>query len=173
MMQLEKADLSSVEALQKICIAAYTKNFANHWEGNGLALYLESQFSIERLTNDLNNLTIGYFFIKLKEETVGFAKVNFKAFLDGFNDQTTCELEKIYVLPEMKGRGLGKLALQQIIEQCRKQEKKNLFLCVIENNRAAIAFYKKLDFQFHSKTTLEVENFKKDLKGMDRMALVL
>lgn len=172
-MKLEKATLSKIETLQQICISAYTKNFANHWEGNGLDLYLENQFNTQRLTKDLNSPNIGYYFINKGEKSVGFVKLNFKANLVGFDDQTTCELEKIYVLPAMKGQGLGKLALQRIIEQCKKEEKETLFLCVIDTNHAAIVFYEKMGFQFHSKTTLEVENFKAELKGMNRMVLAL
>ena len=38
---------------------------------------------------------------------------------------------------------------------------------------ASIAFYKKLDFQFHSTTRLDAPSFREELRGMDRMFLIL
>ncbi len=48
-----------------------------------------------------------------------------------------------------------------------------MYLCVIDTNRNAIAFYEKLGFVYHSKTRLEEPFFKEELKGMDRMVLNL
>lgn len=46
-----------------------------------------------------------------------------------------------------------------------------IFLCVIDTNTAAMAFYEKLGFQYHSKTRLETPSFKEQLRGMHRMIL--
>lgn len=172
-MKLVKISPSEVQVLQNIAKAAYTQNFANHWENNGLETYLENQFSHNRLEQDLNNPSIGYFLIKNEEKLVGFVKLNLNATLMQLNKATTCELEKIYVLPENKGRGLGKFAIRQVMDFCKSQRKKHLFLCVIDTNESAIAFYEKIGFQFHSKTTLIAENFKEELSGMNRMLIDL
>lgn len=83
------------------------------------------------------------------------------------------ELEKIYVLPECKGLGIGKLALKEIIYIAEQQGKKNLILDVIDTNRSAIAFYQKLGFEQHGTTILDVPYFKEELKGMNIMVKVL
>ncbi|MEP1489977.1 MAG: hypothetical protein ABJK28_16275 [Algibacter sp.] len=43
---IKRATIENIEKLQAICIKAYSKNFAIHWNSNGLELYLESH-SIE------------------------------------------------------------------------------------------------------------------------------
>jgi diamine N-acetyltransferase len=48
---------------------------------------------------------------------------------------------------------------------------KTLFLCVIDTNTNAIAFYKKLGFTRHGTTRLDLSYFKEELKGMYRMVL--
>lgn len=168
-MQLEKVPKNKFKLLQKICIAAYTKNFAHHWNENGLELYLEDQFNSQRLKTDLDNPTIDYFFIKVGNQPVGFIKINLNVPFDEYASIDVAELEKMYVLPEMKGQGIGKKALSAIIDQMKIAGKLVFFLCVIDTNISAMKFYEKLGFQYHSKTRLEVPFFKEELKGMHRM----
>ena len=172
-MQLEKVAPSKIDKLQAICIEAYSKNFAHHWNGNGLEIYLENQFNTKRIARDLDNPTLNYYFIKVKEKPIGFIKLNLKVAFDNYAATEVAELEKMYVLPEMKGQGVGKKALSAIIQQLKDIGKKVFFLCVIDTNTSAIKFYEKLDFQYHSKTRLEVPLFKEELKGMHRMSMTL
>ena len=172
-MILEKAILSNINVLQEICLSAYSQNFAHHWEAGGLELYLESQFSIKRLTADIIDPNIDYYFIKEADKPIGFTKIKLNAIWDDTPKKTVVELEKIYLLPETKGNGIGKKALWEIIEIVKSLDKKTLFLCVIDTNTVAIAFYKKLGFQFHSKTRLDAPFFKEELKGMHRMVMNL
>ena len=103
-----------------------------------------------------------YYFIKEGIKSISFIKLNLAATLEGFKETAIVELEKMYVLPEMKGQGIGKI---------KDTGKKVFFLCVIDTNIAAIKFYEKLGFQFHSTTRLEVPFFKEELKGIHRMVL--
>jgi len=168
-MILEKVTSDKIEALQAICIAAYTQNFGHHWNGNGLELYLENQFNTKRITADLANPTLAYYFIKVNDNPIGFIKLNLSVSFDNYQAHEVAELEKMYVLPEMKGQGIGKKALSAIIQAMKDIGKKVFFLCVIDTNIAAMKFYEKLGFQFHSTTRLEVPFFKEELKGMHRM----
>lgn len=173
-MKLVKATIDTILSLQKICMEAYATNFHHHWEENGLDLYLESQFSQEQLRKDIASVHKAYYFIKHKGTSVGFLKINKNASLpdDSFPEKV-CELEKIYVLPDCKGQGIGQFALSSIIKLLQEEKRKTLFLCVIDANLDAIAFYKKIGFQLHSKTRLEAPFFKESLKGMNRMVLTL
>ena len=169
-MVLKKASLSDVPALKTICTDAYAKNFHHHWNENGLEWYLEKEFGEERLIADLANRNLAYFFIVYNEKPAGFVKIRVNAEFNGKQNEAA-ELEKIYVLPEFKGMGLGKSALSEIIKILKKKGKKILFLCVIDTNADAIAFYTKLGFTFHSTTRLDLPYFKEELKEMHRMAL--
>ena len=167
---LKKAALNDIMALKEICTNAYARNFHHHWNENGLEWYLEKEFGDERLKADLANCNLAYFFIMYDEKPIGFVKIRVNAEFNGKQNEAA-ELEKIYVLPEFKGMGLGKSALAEIIKTLKLQGKKILFLCVIDTNANAIAFYNKLGFNFHSTTQLELPYFKEELKGMHRMVL--
>ncbi len=167
-MELKKAALTDLVDLKKVCCEAYVLNFHNHWNEGGLEWYLQREFSNERLTVDLNDKNTVYYFIKHELKSVGFLKIKYDSSSD-FQNNNSAELEKIYVLPKHKGKGIGKTALKEIIKRCTADGIKNLFLAVIDTNLAAIAFYEKLGFEYHSKTTLDIPYLKEELKGMHRM----
>ena len=167
-MQLKKASITDIIALKKICIDAYSLNFHNHWNDDGLEWYLNKEFSTKRLTLDLADKNTEYFFIEHNLKAVGFIKIKNNS-ITSLPFANSVEVEKIYVLPDFKGMGIWKLALNEIIKSTIAQGYKNLFLCVIDSNENAITFYKKLGFQLHGTTSLDIRCFKEELKGMFRM----
>ena len=167
-MKLRSAQISDIIDLQKICTEAYTQNFSDHWYEGGLEWYLEKEFNSERLKSDLADQNTDYYFIEHEQKVVGFVKLRNNLDTD-IPIENSAELEKVYVLPEYKGKGIGKLALKETIKRVEERGKSNLFLCVIDTNESAIAFYEKLGFEFHSNTTLDLPYFKEELKGMHRM----
>lgn len=169
-MELIQATSKDVKKLQNICIEAYSQSFKDHWIKNGLDLYLKNQFSEIKLTSDINNPNIDYFFIALDDVNIGFLKL--KIFAD-VSVEDDCELEKIYILPKYKGLGFGTFALKHIIDGMKTLGKKNLVLDVIDSNTSGISFYKSLGFKKVATTTLDEPFFKEELKGMYIMKLEL
>ena len=119
-MVLHKVTSDQSNLLRDLSHVAYSLNFGNHWEGEGLALYLKDQFGPARLSSDLSGPEILYFFIRKGTENAGFMKINLNAPMAEFEGQACCELEKMYVLPEFKGQGLGKTALNEIVPSLKK-----------------------------------------------------
>ncbi|KZS41949.1 hypothetical protein AWE51_00460 [Aquimarina aggregata] len=171
-MKLKKAVLQDILTLQKVCKESYTQVFADHWTENGLTLYLKREFGDKRLSAELIDSSIAYYFIIVENENIGFLKINYKSSYK-LSELNNCELEKIYVLPKFSGKGIGKKVMIELIGLIKKKQKKVLFLCVIDTNINAISFYKKIGFKFHSKTRLEIAHFKDELRGMHRMSLKL
>lgn len=171
-MQLKKIGIHDISELQEVYVNAYVPVFADHWTENGMEFYLERESNTERLKSDVKDADYEYYFIQKNGKNIGFIKTKDKS-SDLFPELDNCELEKIYILPEYSGMGIGKMALTEVIDRARLKGKKLLFLSVIDTNKNAVAFYKKLGFEFHSKTRLEEPNFKEELRGMDRMKIKL
>lgn len=167
-MKLKKATLEDLSTLHRICVEAYSLHFHTHWEEGGLEWYLHREFRMEKLTEDVQDALTDYYMILEEKEVVGFLKTQENA-LPGLSSSEGMELVKMYILPNFKGKGAGQLVLKEIIDKVRDQGKQHFFLCVIDTNLSAIAFYKKVGFQFHSKMRLDLPYFKDELRGMDRM----
>ncbi|MBX2872774.1 MAG: GNAT family N-acetyltransferase [Saprospiraceae bacterium] len=170
-MKIQEIPPTKLRELQEISRIAYSTNFGHHWDGNGLEIYLEEQFNEERLQRELADPDIGYYFVQDAGKIVGFAKMKWASALPGLRADACCELEKIYMLPAEKGKGIGRFTMEKLIAEAQARGKSTFFLCVIDTNTAAMAFYQKLGFEFHSKTRLEAPFFKEELKGMHRMYL--
>ena len=170
---LKKATPGDLVNLQAFCKKIYPVYFKGYWEEPGLELYLEEQFGTEKLNADLKDENVGYFFIQNKKQQVGFLKINYAPTSKSFDEKVTCELEKIYILPECKGQGIGSIVLNNVIELGRKKSKDILFLCVLDTNPNATSFYEKSGFRFHHKSQLTYAHFKSELKGLDYLYLEL
>jgi len=172
MTEVIKANIADLKILREICIRAYSTSFAHHWIENGLELYTAEQFNENRLSNEVKNIVFDYFFIRKDGENIGFAK--FKNETDQeLSDLDNCEFEKLYVLPDLCGQGIGTYVFKHMIQIAKNRNKKQMYLCVIDTNENAIGLYKKLGFEYHSKTRLDAPFFREELRGMHRMVLNL
>lgn len=72
--------------------------------------------------------------------------VAFAAFSTDQENQQLMTLEKIYCLPEMQGKGYGKLLIQTVETKAREAGKSILQLYVHRQNKAR-NFYEKLNFK--------------------------
>ena len=169
--EITRASLKELSELQEICRETYSIYFSTYWENNGLDLYLENQFGTKNLKADLNKEAIAYYFITLGKQAIGFIKINLEAALKDF--EAPCEIEKMYIYPNFKAKGIGKHALSLVLRDIRRQKKTTLFLDVLSDNATAISFYKKQGFKFLLKTKVLAPDFKATLNNLDRMVLEL
>lgn len=167
-MVLVRAKLEDVHELQDICVRSYEENFRDHWIENGLELFLEREFGKERLLMDLTDENIAYYFITIEGLIRGFIKVAFELPTEEYPEKSS-ELIKIYLLPEYKGAGYGSMAVAELIQMLQEMGKENLFLYVIDTNQAAITFYGKMGFEYHSHYRMDVPLFKDELRNMHCM----
>ena len=167
--ELTRATSHMLHSLRSICVDAYSKNFYHHWNDGGLEWYIQREFGLARLAADLENDDVEYYIVEVDEKPAGFAKIKDCTNLPDQPPAEGMELEKIYILPDFKGMGLGGYALRRMLERAAEKERKIFFLCVIDTNQQAIAFYERAGFKFHSKTRLDIPFFKEELKGMNRM----
>jgi len=62
--------------------------------------------------------------------------------------QDTCELVKMYLSSEVRGKGLGKLLLQKCMEQAKENGFHKVYIETMPELTSAIAMYKKYGFTF-------------------------
>lgn len=114
---------------------------AHFWE------YINSAFNAETILEELQNKNSSFYFVYLKETMVGYFKLNQN---DAQNEQfqeSSIELERIYVLYHFQGQGIGKTILFKIIDLVKTKSVNFLWLGVWQENKSAIAFYQKNGFK--------------------------
>ncbi len=102
----------------------------------------------------LSQLKKGYVFLMASEEDkdVGFACYS-------IIDRTinAYKLHKIYILPEMHGKGVGKILMNEVVNLVKRNNGKTLELNVNKNNKAK-DFYLKIGFKIKESVTLDIGN---------------
>lgn len=98
-------------------------------------------YAPERIRKDMGSDAIEYRWLRLGDETVGFA-----AFGPG-EDSGEIHLHKLYVLVEKQGKGIGSAALKAIEASARAAGARRISLHVNRGNHGAIRAYETNGFE--------------------------
>jgi len=72
--------------------------------------------------------------------------------LKGTNaEEKICELQKVYLLPHVRGQGLGKQLLSAALKEAKDLGYNYMYLESVEETRQAVSLYEKLGFKFLEK----------------------
>ena len=112
---------------------------------------LDKFYNLNYLQNQLEN---GQHFILISNENVivGFASYEFN-----FENSNKTKVHKIYVLPEIQGKGVGKILMDFIKNKAVKNTNSGLLLNVNRFNKA-ITFYEKYGFVKNNSVDIEIGN---------------
>ncbi|WEK71177.1 MAG: GNAT family N-acetyltransferase [Candidatus Chryseobacterium colombiense] len=143
---IKKVNLNDLEQLQEIGRKTFSETFSSsNTEGN-MKKYLEEGFSIEKLTNELDNENSRFYFALSETKVIGYLKVNFGASQTELKDKNALEIERIYVLKEFHGKNAGQILYEKAVDVARRIHSDYVWLGVWEENHRAIAFYQKNGF---------------------------
>ncbi|NLD32069.1 MAG: GNAT family N-acetyltransferase, partial [Trichococcus flocculiformis] len=106
----------------------------------------DKAYDPEKLKEELSTAGSTFYFLYDGEELAGYMKFNVDAALTEEMGADSLEVERIYIRPAFKRRGLGKYLIDKAIEIARAQGKQLIWLGVWEHNVNAIAFYEKMGF---------------------------
>lgn len=135
-----------LETLQNIGIQTFTETFAEDNTEEAMKKYLEESFNTEKIKSELRNPD-SFFYIAWEEDNpVGYLKVNSGKTQTELQDETSLEIERIYVKKSHHGKKVGQLLYNQALETAKQLGKSYLWLGVWEENLRALQFYRKNGF---------------------------
>src|SRR3989338_4036354 len=105
--------------------------------------YLDEEFSLKKLTNELNDQYAEFYFAALDNKVIGYLKLNFGQSQTELKDDKAIEIERIYVLKEFHEKKVGQLLYDKAIQISKQKNADYVWLGVWEKNPRAINFYKK------------------------------
>jgi putative acetyltransferase len=85
----------------------------------------------------------GYYVVEVDGQIIGGAGIRR---LDGAGE-TICELQRMFLLPEGRGKGIGRQLMTVCLEDAKKFGYKTIYLESLSNMRDAIGLYHKTGFQ--------------------------
>lgn len=102
---------------------------------------LDQMYSLDILRDEIHSRGIHFYRLLVDERFVGFASIG------PTNAPGVLKLHKLYLLPELHGRGLGSLLLKHCEAEARRLGARRLILAVNKCNSRAIAAYQHNGFK--------------------------
>ena len=153
---LIKADNSHSNIISELATNTFIDTYAEHNSEEDMQNYLAEYFSLQRISEDIENPLVEFYLLYDNERAVAYVKLNYAGAQTDLNETDSIEIERIYVNANQKGKGLGKQLIQIAIDRAEQTESKYIWLGVWMENKAAIAFYEKMGFYHHSTHTFKL-----------------
>ncbi|MCE7040483.1 GNAT family N-acetyltransferase [Dyadobacter sp. CY312] len=144
--EITRAEQKDMDELQKIGRQTFQETFSASNSEENMNKYLEEGFSTEKLTAELNDENVVFYFAKLDKKIIGYLKLNFGQSQTELKDDKALEIERIYVLKKFHGKKVGQLLYEKAIQIAAQKNADYVWLGVWEENPRAISFYKKNGF---------------------------
>ena len=130
---------NEINIVQDIAYKTWPVTYQRILTTQELQYMLNVFYSLEALNE---NLKSGHHFLlaKAKDKPLGFA-----SYVHNHPEKLTTKIPKIYVLPETQGKGIGRLLIEKIENEARKNQMTTITLNVNRKNPAK-TFYENLGF---------------------------
>lgn len=143
---IKKVLQSNVDQLQKIGRQTFYETFAADNSEENMNKYLQEGFSIQKLSGELQDINVQFYFAICDGIPIGYIKINFGQSQTELKEENALEIERIYVLKDFHGKRVGQLLCDKALQIARDKNVDYVWLGVWEKNPGAINFYKKNGF---------------------------
>lgn len=141
-----RVNLDDIIALRDISVRTFFETFSEQNSASDMQKYLDNNLNVEQLTLELQDQNSEFYFAILDNEVIGYLKINHGQAQTELKDKASLEIERIYVLKEFLGKGVGQVLYNAAIDIAKQRNINYVWLGVWEHNPRAIAFYKKNGF---------------------------
>ena len=109
-------------------------------------IFMNVQFTKGRLMLEVGQPGNIFLLAYHNEDIAGYVKLRDTRLPKGLNSKNAMEIARIYAMPAMIGKGVGKALMQKSIEIAVEKKKDTIWLGVWKSNKKAIDFYKSWGF---------------------------
>ena len=148
--------LGDLPALQQICRQTFFETFSHSCTEADMQAYLAKSFAEAQLASELHNPDSAFYFLETEGHVLGYLKLNFAQAQTELQDANAIEIERIYVLHDFQGQGVGQALYQHALHIAHSHHARYIWLGVWEHNHNALRFYEKNGFVPFDKHTFHL-----------------
>lgn len=163
--QLEAVRAETLDLYCEIGEQAYRDHYLHLWPGQDPSPYIEKNFRPRVVHTDLTHKNNLHFLVISGKITVGIAKLILNKNPEGLVFSEPVFLEKIYLLKDHTGRGIGPAVLSALHAESRKRGMCYICLATMQKGRA-LSFYLKMGYEILREEVLPFENAIQEERGM-------
>ncbi|QMU28519.1 GNAT family N-acetyltransferase [Adhaeribacter radiodurans] len=146
-LQIRLAEPADASILAELGRRTFLETFYEVVPQHAMLPYLAASFQKEKITAEIEEKKATYFLANLKVTPIGYAKIRDDRQPEVLKDNMAVELERIYVLQNYIGKGMGRQLYQFVENFSKNNDYAALWLSVWQNNTVALFFYEKLGFK--------------------------
>ena len=147
MSEIKKAKLQDAKLLAKIGKEAFLVAHGKSASKEDIDNYVSKNFTEDAFTKELAYQKNEYYLIYHKDKVAGYSKIIFNFPNENMTAQNITKMERLYLLEEFYGLGLGKELFDFNIKKSKQHNQKGIWLAVWTENQRAINFYHKMGFK--------------------------
>jgi len=151
-MKLIKATEQDIEKIQDLARRSWESTYSEIISASQLDYMLNEMYSEQELQSHFQHPNYHYFLVI--DDDLNDA--GFIGFEDHYEENTT-KLHRIYLVPESKGKGLGKKALEFLTEKVKENGDNRIILNVNKYN-SALKFYESQGYQVYGEGVFDIGN---------------
>ncbi len=142
-----RAEPSDAAALALLGRVTFAETFGHlfHDHRDDLRTYLDATFDVAKIERSLGKPENTYWVARRDELPVGYAKLKYPSAPPGKPGRDAAQLQKIYVLREFFGAGIGRALMAPMLHTASRLASL-IWLDVLSQNERAIGFYTTLGF---------------------------
>ena len=151
MITIRQAKATDFGLIREIAYQTWPVTYGTILSKEQLRFMLDKFYSLEylHLNTQQNQL---FFIISENEIPLGFVGMEHH-----FDKKPITKIHKIYVLPDKQGNGIGKSAIDFVVNSALENHNNKVILNVNRFNKA-VQFYKKMDFKIIQQIDIEIGN---------------
>lgn len=145
------AEKNDIPVIQDLAKKSWSFAYADILEQDQIDYMLDLMYSEEALKKHFENPNYHYYLIQKDNQFLGFIGFEFHL------EPETTKLHRIYFLKEAQGKGLGKKALEFVIDEAKRIGDRRVTLTVNKNNSAR-KFYESQGFKIYDEAIFDIGN---------------
>ena len=149
----------------KIGITAYNQHYRHLWTNGETSTYIQNSFTKEVLLKEERDDNTELYLIKSNKIYVGLLKITIHKPIANYKAPESLYIDKIYVLKEYTGLGLGRKTLDFAANLGKKLSKKAIYLEAMQKG-PALPFYLAYGFDIIDTTRSPFTNMLEEEKPM-------
>jgi ribosomal protein S18 acetylase RimI-like enzyme len=138
---------SEVESLAELGQKTFKESHGHSATEIDIQNYVDYHFNTHTLSKDLDDSTIYFHKILFDDQLAGYSKLILDNPHPLSDISPIAKFERLYLLKDFYGLGLGKELLKHNIEIARAHQQKGFWIFVWTENENGLKFYKKNDFK--------------------------
>lgn len=143
---IKPVNKDQLKQLHEVVKETFLQSFGHRNKPPDIQIYTDQKLSFGAIQAEFNTYGSEFYFAKIKDELIGYLKLNCKDAQTELKEEEGLEIERIYLHSNYQNQGLGKTLLKFSIERAIELKKEYIWLGVWSENKDAIRFYQRHGF---------------------------